>query len=160
MVRECTCLLMLAGNINRGPLTDIVFTNGTLPHAGPFATVKEFHDWLSAMLTRGKGQHWPGADPAEIPDPYRQALPDDSNIVFTHSDLHPSNILVSPEKPRSIVSILDWQQSGWYPDYWEFCKAEYTADPVSDWVKKYIPQFLEEPKCVEAFELYAKAYGF
>lgn len=47
-------VLTPVGDISRGPLADIVFTNGNLPRGGPFADVKEFHDWLSSMLTRGK----------------------------------------------------------------------------------------------------------
>ncbi|KAK7996659.1 inner nuclear membrane protein SRC1 [Apiospora arundinis] len=148
------------GDISGGPLADIIFTSGNLPRAGPFVTTKEFHDWLSSMLKKDKGQHWPGVDPSEIPDPYRQGLPDDSPVVFTHADLHPSNILISTETPRRIVAIVDWQQSGWYPDYWEFCKAEYTADYTSEWVKEYIPRFIAEPECVETFEDYARALGY
>ncbi|OBT60829.1 hypothetical protein VE03_09918 [Pseudogymnoascus sp. 23342-1-I1] len=37
------------GHINRQPLLDIVFTGDTKPSAGPFASVKEFHDWLSYL---------------------------------------------------------------------------------------------------------------
>ncbi|KAK8081573.1 hypothetical protein PG996_000354 [Apiospora saccharicola] len=147
------------GHVNRGPLTDVVFTGGNLPPAGPFFSVTAFHDWLSSMLTKDKGQHWLGIDPSDIPDPYRQGLPDDSSVVFTHPDLHPSNIIVFTESPPRIVAIIDWQQSGWYPDYWEFCKAEYTAEPRSEWVTEYIPRFVDEPKCVEAFELYSRAFG-
>jgi thiamine kinase-like enzyme len=137
-----------------------VFTNGVQPRGGPFSTVEEFHNWLSSRLTWGSRQHWPAVGPNKIPDPYRQGLPDNCSIVFSHSDLHPSNILISAERPHRIVAIIDWQQSGWYPDYWEFCKAEYTTEPRSEWVTEYIPQFLEEPKCVEAFELYAQDFGF
>ncbi|ATY66737.1 serine threonine-kinase Sgk2 [Cordyceps militaris] len=138
----------------------VVFTNGVLPRGGPFTDVKEFHDWLSSMVKWGKEAYWPGIDPADIPDPYRQGLPDDAEIVFTHADLHPSNILISQEKPHRVISVIDWQQSGWYPDYWEFCKAEYTAEYGAEWQKDYIPQFLDEPRCVETFELYAKCYGY
>lgn len=112
------------------------------------------------MTKRGKERHWPGLDSSEIPDPYRQFLPDDSSIVFTHSDLHPSNILVSLESPCQIIAIVDWQQSGWYPDYWEFCKAEYAVDAESGWATDYVPRLLEEPASVEAFAFYSKAYGY
>lgn len=137
-----------------------MFTNGTLPRGGPFNSVKGFHDWLSAMIKWGKEQHWPGVDPADIPDPYRQGLPDESSIVFTHADLHPTNIMVSRESPCRVIAIIDWQQSGWYPDYWEFCKAEFCVHYRSDWATEYIPQFLKEPTCVETFEAYAQAYGY
>ncbi|KAK8106822.1 uncharacterized protein PG998_008835, partial [Apiospora kogelbergensis] len=133
-------------HINRGPLTDVVVAGGNFSPAGPFSSVAEFHDWLSWMLVKDKGQHWPGIDPKDIPDPYRQGLPDDSPVVFTRADLHPSNIMVSAEYPHRIVAIIDWQQSGWYPDYWGLCKAEYTAEPRSKWVTEYIPRFVDGPE--------------
>ncbi|KAF5025168.1 hypothetical protein F66182_2744 [Fusarium sp. NRRL 66182] len=151
------------GHINRDPYTDIVFTNGVLPRAGPFLLVRDFHDWLSAMIKRGKEQHWPGYAEEDIPDPYRRLLPDDSPVVFTHSDLHPSNIMVTEgSSPCRVVALIDWQQAGWYPDYWEFCKAEFTAEPRSEWVSEYVTRFLEEPSdaCLDGFETYARAYGY
>lgn len=97
--------------------------------------------------------------PEEIPDPYREMLPDDAQVVFTHADLHPSNIIVSPDSPSTIVALIDWEQSGWYPDYWEFCKAEYTAEIGSEW-HGYMLRFLEEPKALDGFIEYTRALGY
>ncbi|KAJ0133339.1 Cytochrome b2 [Fusarium oxysporum f. sp. albedinis] len=44
------------------------------------------------------------------------------------------NIMVSEGWPCRVVAIIDWHQSGWYPDYWEFYKAEYTNHWESEWV--------------------------
>jgi aminoglycoside phosphotransferase (APT) family kinase protein len=106
-------------------------------------------------------RHWPGKDISEIPDPYRSGMPDDAEVVFTHSDLHPSNIIVSKntESPK-ILAIIDWRQSGWYPDYWEFCKAMYTAEVDGEWMNTYIPMFLKEPSCLDTWEDYARAFGY
>ncbi|KAH7011273.1 kinase-like domain-containing protein [Ilyonectria destructans] len=152
---------LFLGHINRNPYSDVVFTNGVLPRAGPFRSVKEFHDWLSAMIRRGKESHWPGLAPEDIPDPYRQLLPD-AAVVFTHADLHPSNIIVSSEPPYRVTALIDWEQSGWYPDYWEFCKAEYTVNTRSEWATEYLPKFLKEPSdsCLDGFATFSKAYGF
>lgn len=67
---------------------------------------------------------------------------DDHAIVLTHGDLHPRNIMVVWEGAMSIgdtssalesdiriTSILDWEMSGWYPEYWEFVKALNTVGP-------------------------------
>ncbi|KAF4993412.1 hypothetical protein FGRMN_6499 [Fusarium graminum] len=151
------------GHIDRGPYTDIVFTNGTLPRAGPFASVREFHNWLSTMTKLHVwNAHWKGYELEDVPDPFRQMLPDDASVVFTHSDLHPSNIMVSEDNPCRVVALIDWHQSGWYPDYWEFSKAEFTAEPRSEWVTKYLPMFLQEPSetCFEGFESYAATFGY
>jgi hypothetical protein len=78
--------------------------------------------------------------PAIDPNPMRAELPDDIPIVFTHSDLHRGNIMISPkgQHPARLVAIIDWHQSGWMPAYWEYCKAEFSAWPEEDWYQ-YLP---------------------
>jgi aminoglycoside phosphotransferase (APT) family kinase protein len=95
----------------------------------------------------------------EISDPYRHMLPDDAQVVFTHADFHPSNIMVSPETPSTTIAIIDWEQSGCYPDYWELCKAEYTAEIGSE-RHKYMLRFLEEPAALDSFIEYTRALGY
>ncbi|EXL92869.1 kinase-like domain-containing protein [Fusarium oxysporum II5] len=136
------------GQINRGPLQDVVFADGIRPRAG-------------TILVPASGSHWEGHELEDIPDPYRQLLHDDPGVVFTHADLHQSNIMVSEGWPCRIVAIIDWHQSGWYPDYWEFYKAEYTNHWESEWVQKYIPMFLNEPRetFLEGINSYAASWG-
>ncbi|KAF4342478.1 phosphotransferase family [Fusarium beomiforme] len=152
------------GQINRGPLQDVVFADGIRPRAGPFSSVKEFHDWFSFLIRRlaASGPHWVGYKLENIPDPYRLLLPDDPGIVFTHADLHQSNIMVTEDSPCRVVAVIDWHQSGWYPDYWEFYKAIYTNHYESEWVREYIPIFLKEPKetFIEGIDSYASSWGF
>lgn len=152
------------GRINRGPLQDVVFADGIRPRAGPFSSVKEFHDWFSFLmrLQAASGPHWEGYKFEDIPDPYRQLLPDDPGVVFTHADLHQSNIMVSEGSPCRVITVIDWHQSGWYPDYWEFYKAVYTNHWESEWVQEYIPMFLEEPQetFIDGIDNYARSWGF
>lgn len=56
---------------------------------------------------------------------YRPNLPDDCSIRFAHGDLHRSNILIkrTPGGLPEIAGIVDWEMSGWYPAYWDYCKA-------------------------------------
>ena len=42
-------------------------------------------------------------------------------VRFTHGDLIPKNIMVSPDG-AGIIGIIDWGNSGFYPDYWEYCR--------------------------------------
>ncbi|KKZ62391.1 hypothetical protein EMCG_03218 [[Emmonsia] crescens] len=149
------------GHINREPLGDIIFTNENRPPAGPFRSAAQFHDWIATILKLCVRQHWPGKELSEIPDPYRNSLSDDTEVIFTHGDLHPSNIIVS-EDSNKILAIIDWRQSGWYPDYWEFCKAEHTAEVNGEWMNVYIPMFLNKPtsSCLEAFDFYARSLGY
>ncbi|KAJ4136536.1 hypothetical protein NW768_004152 [Fusarium equiseti] len=142
------------GRINRGPLFDEAIDTPRDPRPGPFATVKEFHDWLS-VITSHRGYR-----SEENPDYYRQLVPDNAAIVLTHANLHCSNILVDPESPSTIMTIINWDYSGWWPDYWEFCKTEYGYQPASDW-NQYLIEYLEEPDEVtlDGFFNYTGAMG-
>lgn len=75
----------------------------------------------------------------------RPGLPDNVSINFTHSDLHPSNILITlaGEGPARILALIDFEQSGWYPAYWEYCKARWTAEIGGEWETMYLPRILE-----------------
>jgi hypothetical protein len=55
---------------------------------GPFPNTKSFHDWFSTRCGRKN------ATPFTY-HPMRPGLPDHVSINFTHSDLHPSNILIT-----------------------------------------------------------------
>ena len=54
----------------------------------------------------------------------------DHRIVLTHGDFHPRNIMV---KHTIVTGIIDWEYSGWYPEYWEYIKALTAVEPVDDW---------------------------
>ncbi|KAI5457090.1 hypothetical protein BGZ63DRAFT_395380 [Mariannaea sp. PMI_226] len=53
--------------------------------------------------------------------------------VFTHADLNLRNILVDrvarPERTRGwqVVGIVDWENSGFYPEYWDCTKAQFES---------------------------------
>ncbi|KAH7171418.1 hypothetical protein EDB81DRAFT_638357 [Dactylonectria macrodidyma] len=53
------------------------------------------------------------------------------DIVFTHADLNLRNILVDrvvrPDGTRGwqVAGIVDWENSGFYPEYWECTKAQF-----------------------------------
>jgi thiamine kinase-like enzyme len=52
-------------------------------------------------------------------------------IVLTHADLSPRNIIVKGDK---VVGILDWEMAGFYPEYWKYVKAMYHPDWQSRWI--------------------------
>ncbi|KAI1932686.1 hypothetical protein LOZ66_006812 [Ophidiomyces ophidiicola] len=75
----------------------------------------------------------------------------DPPIVFTHDDLVPPNILLSRGPNPRVAAIIDWAQAGWYPAYWEYCKArrvrmdpEYLNDAAQEeWRTIYLPVILD-----------------
>ena len=60
-------------------------------------------------------------------------------IVFTHGDLRLQNVMV---EDGNVNGILDWEFSGWYPEYWEFSKALYVWKWQNDWIE-YLVQVLQ-----------------
>ncbi|KAJ5882293.1 phosphotransferase enzyme family protein [Penicillium soppii] len=134
------------GSISHQQLLDYVFQS--CPKPGPFLTIKDFNDWFSYLP-----QLW--LPPSKkYNDPYRQFLPDGGVIKFTHGDLHRGNIIISSSKPARILAIVDWEQAGWYPDYWEYCKALYTCWYEDEWRRDWVDNFLS-PR-VREFEVFAE----
>ncbi|KAG8162981.1 hypothetical protein KVR01_007459 [Diaporthe batatas] len=109
------------GSITRGPLHDRFFRDHPLlmANSGPFDSVKSFNDFFQyAMLPR-----IPLAD-RQFEDPCRHLLSDDCAIRFCHGDLHFGNVMISddPSQPRTVTGVIDWEEAGWLPEYWEYCK--------------------------------------
>ena len=96
------------------------------------------------------------------PDPYRPLLPDTAPIFFSHADLYPGNILVvkSPQGSQTSISgIVDWEQAGWYPDYWEYCKTMIVGRYDDEWKEQGWVDIAFQPserdaEAYEAFEFY------
>ena len=112
------------GSINGGQALDLRIQE---IRGGPFTSEAEFNNFLlSGIFPR-------------IPRIYRdiaqRSLQTDHDIVFTHADLAPRNIMV---KDGCIVAIIDWECAGWYPEYWEYLKAFHNVDMASDWVE-FVP---------------------
>ncbi|KAF1828170.1 kinase-like protein [Decorospora gaudefroyi] len=125
----------IVGSVTREMMTDHLFqdlSDGQTP--GPFKTVKQFHDWFSTI----------DLPPGMAPE-YRHWLPDHVSIRFTHADIHRGNIMVSPDvnAPR-ILALLDWGQSGWYPEYWEYCKARLIGEYRNEWKLFAVPHIFGE----------------
>lgn len=133
-----------SGSISHQQLLDYVFQS--CPKTGPFSTVKDFNDWFSYLP-----QLW--LPPSKKYND-RQFLPDGGVIKFTHGDLHRGNIIISSSKPARILAIVDWAQAGWYPDYWEYCKALYTCWYEDEWRRDWVDNFLS-PRLRE-FEIFAE----
>ena len=81
-------------------------------------------------------------------------------IKMTHADLHRENIIISSTKPSRVLAIVDWEQAGWYPDYWEYCKALYTCNYESEWRQEWVDKFVD-PRMDEflSFIEYTMAIG-
>ncbi|KAJ8127628.1 hypothetical protein O1611_g6007 [Lasiodiplodia mahajangana] len=119
------------GSVGQGPVQDRFFHFDYVE--GPFFTIKSFQDWLLAAATRQRVR--PGEKVVVMDGLYRDWLPDTGNIHLTHGDLTLDNIIVSPDEHGDyhIVSIIDWEQAGWYPEYWEHFKLYHGVEIDHEW---------------------------
>ncbi|KAJ5945814.1 phosphotransferase enzyme family protein [Penicillium verhagenii] len=80
--------------------------------------------------------------------------------MFTHGDLQRKNIIVrqklSGRQAKKKLMILDWENAGWYPAYWEFCMAYAAFRWDDDWplcVDKFLDPFPSQAASIYALRL-------
>ncbi|RKP33750.1 kinase-like domain-containing protein [Dimargaris cristalligena] len=87
----------------------------SFPVSDKYVSLASFHDGLCKEISVV----------FEEPDAYPlfQGMFGDNNhkVVFTHNDLFPRNIIIDPTT-LAIQAVLDWEYSGFYPEYWEYAK--------------------------------------
>lgn len=122
------------GGINGSKLYDPRIPGG-VQGFGPFASVHDFHTFLSHSID------YSPENPAEVNALLEMYRNSSHSPRFTHGDLSSQNILVNGDE---IVGIVDWTTSGWYPDYWEYTMAlntntynEFWKDEISKVLDKY-----------------------
>jgi hypothetical protein len=116
------------------------------PPPGPFPTVAAFHDYFVSMAVTISQSRQATAGGEQVRYTPHHLFPGDVPVVLTHGGLHPRNIIVSAGPNPRVVSILGWEQAGWYPAYWELCKARWECSRhqgLEDWEAKYLPWILD-----------------
>lgn len=117
--------MSIKGAVGKRPLNDIIVKDKQKLY-GPWLGTGAVQDFQRACNIEIEGQ---------VP------------IVFTHGDLAACNILVTRGANPSVAAIIDWAQAGWYPSYWEWCKAKWVDDmdraTQENWRKRYLPLVVE-----------------
>ncbi|CAG8124898.1 unnamed protein product [Penicillium salamii] len=108
------------GSADRGKIT---YGSLFATRCGPFDSEKAFNEWRLSDIKR------------DLKDPMKPcvmfALPDDHEILFTHGDISARNINV--DENGNITGILDWETSGWYPEYWEYVESVHQRSDPDGW---------------------------
>lgn len=112
---------------------------------GPFDTEAEFNEFVLDLLQ---------GTPSTIRSTLTQALDTNHQIVFTHGDLTPRNIIVKGDR---VQALLDWEYAGWYPEYWEYVKFFDRPTDCKDW-KEYAEFIFDTryPKDLLTFQALAR----
>ncbi|OJD26514.1 hypothetical protein ACJ73_02109 [Blastomyces percursus] len=122
------------GALERGKA--IIGQHGSL-EGGPFDSEQLFNEFILSDIVR--------TAPDLLRHNAKHALEDSHQIVFTHADLAPRNILVNED--GRVTALLDWGKAGWYPEYWEYVRALRQLKPMPDWpdyVSRILPALYEK----------------
>ncbi|KAJ7598854.1 hypothetical protein C8J56DRAFT_771258, partial [Mycena floridula] len=118
------------GSANDGPFFDFMLTSKPT-FDSPFKNEKEFNDWRISLYSHMR------QSPNNFGVLIRNEMSDDNEIVFTHGDLGRQNIIVQVTgegvEDVRIDGLVDWEQAGWRPDYWDTIKLHYIPDVRGEW---------------------------
>lgn len=70
-------------------------------------------------------------------------------IIFAHRDLQPKNIMVelngACEDGSSDfrITLIDWNLSGWYPEFWDFCNSTLYCQFKPHWLE-LVPNIFDQ----------------
>ncbi|PPQ84959.1 hypothetical protein CVT25_004472 [Psilocybe cyanescens] len=98
------------GSVSGGAYLNFLFPGYVTPKRA-FSTVGEFNDHIRWMLELFCTE--------AFIESFMCRLPRNAAVRFTHGDLLPKNIMVDGS---TITGIIDWELSGFYPEYWEYAR--------------------------------------
>jgi hypothetical protein len=140
------------GSLGKRPLLDEIFWTQEAEPAinGPFTSNEDLIEGIARKHTHDSG-------PSIRADFLRHCLPrvlHDQRPTFTHGDFQRKNIMLQviegdagDDSAKLQVVVLDWEKSGWYPAYWEYCLAYCALRFDNDWclwVDKALEPFISE----------------
>jgi tRNA A-37 threonylcarbamoyl transferase component Bud32 len=137
------------GSLGRGHMPSGIFWDGESAYlnpaiSGPFETEADLNNGL-VLKSRGIDEYNKRRGyKAEF---YAKALPvvlRGHHPTFTHGDFQRKNIMVRRKEQKELagheddyeVTLIDWEMSGWYPDYWEYTIAACSFRFDDDWPDK------------------------
>lgn len=133
------------GMLNRQPYLDGVFwTEGLNPQiSGPFASQKEMNCAIIERMRQTESDQY-----LRLVQTMVDTTLHDHRTVFTHGDLQPKNIMVERLASQNgcaefKITLLDWESSGWYPEFWDFCNATIACRFKPDWLE-LVPDILDQ----------------
>lgn len=114
------------GSVTGGPYRNTYFPKQVAPDHPPDSTaqfIDAYREILMLFCTK------------EFTDELLSAFPRDVDIVLSHGDLLPRNIMVDGS---TITAIIDWELAGFYPEYLEYCRMNCPYFMTPNW--RYVVQ--------------------
>lgn len=136
------------GNLGRMPYIDGVLStpddNPTI--SGPFENQDQMNQGILARLGQKESPHYIRLLRGMVDRTLK-----DHKIVFTHGDLQPKNIIVERNGIREDgtsdfkVTLIDWNLSGWYPEFWDYCNSTLYCQFKAGWLELVPDIFAQYP---------------
>ncbi|KAF4615822.1 hypothetical protein D9613_012437 [Agrocybe pediades] len=82
---------------------------------GPFNSPEEFNTYIYHDYVRDHPESYP-----DLVEPLKKIAGRSWKTKFSHGDLGMHNIMW---KDGRITAIIDWENSGWFPEYWEYTRV-------------------------------------
>jgi tRNA A-37 threonylcarbamoyl transferase component Bud32 len=123
------------GSVDGTACEDQLFTD-EIGAYGPYEDEDAFNQGIATALQRSQQGAWVNI----VADMVLKSL-HGHGLVMTHGDFGPRNIV----QGTTVVAILDWELSGYYPEYWEYVKALYRPAWESGWIKERVVDKILQP---------------
>ncbi|KAL6704139.1 hypothetical protein ACN47E_008699 [Coniothyrium glycines] len=140
------------GSVGQQALADGVFWKPGYDPAisGPFKNEAELNEGIIRKLAESESTSYMSLFRSLV-----SATLQGHQTAFTHGDLQAKNIIVHRTGTKGDgsgtgtfdVRIIDWEISGWYPEYWEFCNATIIGRFRPEWlelVQQIMPTYPRE----------------
>lgn len=136
MARIRACTQPYIGRINNRPTRNI-YDRLPTTYCGPFSSEEAFDDWCLERVPVGFFglAHWKWPRWLE-----KERRKSSGKFVLTHGDLSPCNIMV---KDGKITGIVDWERSGFFPEYAEYAFAMKLCHKFQSSEKWWVPVLKE-----------------
>ncbi|KGO36258.1 Aminoglycoside phosphotransferase [Penicillium expansum] len=134
------------GNLNGTPCIDgVLSTPDNNPIiSGPFKDQEELNQGILERLGQRHSPHYIRLLREMVNRTFK-----DHRTVFTHGDLQPKNIMVERREIHDDggadfkVTLIDWNLSGWYPEFWDFCNSTLYCQMKPDWLE-LVPDIFDQ----------------
>ncbi|KAK4642857.1 hypothetical protein QC761_401200 [Podospora bellae-mahoneyi] len=134
LTRMRACKQPFIGRLDRQPAQNLYDSIGTTK-LGPFDSEEQFDEWCLARVNGNALTKWKWKRFVE-----KERRASSGSFVLTHGDLTPRNIMV---KDGQITGIIDWERSGFYPEYAEYAFAMKLCHSHEEWWIPVLKELLQ-----------------
>ncbi|EER42869.1 phosphotransferase enzyme family protein [Histoplasma capsulatum H143] len=116
------------GSVIKGSIPHHLFYTNPVDRriSGPFLHENEVNSAITAQLRRQAALNRQHSHKSNFYERHLFRILSNHPPVFSHSDIYRKNILIrktskhSSEKCDYDVALVDWEDAGWYPSYWDY----------------------------------------